>query len=137
VPLARRAPPPSASLHTLMSFPNEAPVMERGGIVITGSVSQPMSVRDRALPNGAAELGTDLELPLAGDGVGIPAEALRRVMRVLSAHFGDMASEILMRAAPRAGTIPELHTLLLAQAGGGIDKKKLGKQLRAIAKLPL
>jgi len=137
VPLARRAPPPSASLHTLMSFPNEAPAMERGGIVITGSVSQPMSVRDRALPHGAAELGTDLELPLAGDGVGIPAEALRRVMRVLSAHFGDMAPEILMRAAPRAGTIPELHTLLLAQAGGGIDKKKLGKQLRAIAKLPL
>jgi serine/threonine protein kinase len=137
-PALRRAPPPSATIPTLMSFPNEAPVMERGGIVISGPVAQPMSVRDRALPNGAAELGhPDLELPLAGDGVGIPAEALRRVMRVLSAHFGDMAPEILMRAAPRAGTIPELHTLLLAQAGGGIDKKKLGKQLRAIAKLPL
>jgi serine/threonine-protein kinase len=138
LPTMRPAPPPSATIPTLMSFPNEAPVMERGGIVISGPVAQPMSVRDRALPNGAAELGhPDLELPLAGDGVGIPAEALRRVMRVLSAHFGDMAPEILMRAAPRAGTIPELHTLLLAQAGGGIDKKKLGKQLRAIAKLPL
>ena len=133
----RRAPPTGATMPAVMSFPNETPVMERGGIVITGSVTQPMSVRDRALPNGAAELGADLELPLAGDGVGIPAEALRRVMRVLSAHFGDMAPDILMRAAPRAGTIPELHTLLLAQAGGGIDKKKLGKQLRAIAKLPL
>jgi hypothetical protein len=137
LPPVRRAPQPGAALPAVMSFPNEAPVMERGGIVITGSVTQPMSVRDRALPHGAAELGADLELPLAGDGVGIPAEALRRVMRVLSAHFGDMAPEILMRAAPRAGTIPELHTLLLAQAGGGIDKKKLGKQLRAIAKLPL
>jgi hypothetical protein len=137
LPSVRRAAPPSANMPAVMSFPNETPVMERGGIVITGSVTQPMSVRDRALPNGAAELGPDLALPLAGDGVGIPAEALRRVMRVLSGHFGDMASEILMRAAPRAGTIPELHTLLLAQAGGGIDKKKLGKQLRAIAKLPL
>lgn len=137
VPMSRRAPPPMGSIQTLMSFPNEAPVLERGGIVVTGPVSQPMSVRDRALPHGAAETGTDLELPLAGDGVGIPAEALRRVMRVLSAHFGDMAPEILMRAAPRAGTIPELHTLLVDQAGGGIDKKKLGKQLRAIAKLPL
>ena len=37
----------------------------------------------------------------------------------------------------RAGTVPELHALLLAQAGGGIDKKRLAKQLRAIAKLPL
>jgi serine/threonine protein kinase len=135
----RRTPRSVAPIPTLMSFPNEAPVAERGGIVISGPVVQPMSVRDRSLPHGAAERGdlADLALPLAGDGVGIPAEALRRVMRVLSAHFGEMASDILMRAAPRAGTIPELHTLLVAQAGGGIDKKKLSKQLRAIAKLPL
>jgi serine/threonine-protein kinase len=138
VPMSRRAPPPNVSIPTLMSFPNEAPVDARSGIVISGPVAQPMSVRDRALPDGAAEHDhADLELPLAGDGVGIPAEALRRVMRVLSAHFGEMASEILMRCAPRAGTIPELHTLLVAQAGGGIDKKKLAKQLRAISKLPL
>ena len=138
IPMARRAPPPNVGIPTLMSFPNEAPVEERGGIVISGPVTQPMSVRDRALPNGAAELDhPDLELPLAGDGVGIPAEALRRLTRVLAAHFGEMAPEILMRAAPRAGTIPELHTLLVAQAGGSIDKKKLAKQLRAVAKLPL
>jgi hypothetical protein len=137
-PVAGRAPPARATVPTLMSFPNEAPVSERGGIVISGPVTQPMSVRDRSLPDGAAELAhPDLELPLAGDGVGIPAEALRRVMRVLSAHFGEMAPDILMRAAPRAGTIPELHSLLIAQAGGGIDKKKLAKQLRAISKLPL
>ncbi len=137
VPYARRAPPPSVTIPTLM-IPSDAPVAERGGIVISGPVAQPMSVRERMLPDGAAEHDhADLELPLSGDGVGIPAEALRRVMRVLSAHFGEMASEILMRAAPRAGTIPELHTLLVAQAGGGIDKKRLAKQLRAIAKLPL
>ena len=137
VPYARRSPPPSVAIATL-TFRGESPVAERGGIVISGPVTQPMSVRDRLLPDGAAERDqTDLDLPLAGDGVGIPAEALRRVMRVLSAHFGEMASEILMRAAPRAGTIPELHALLVAQAGGGIDKKKLAKQLRAIAKLPL
>jgi len=138
VPYARRAPPPSFSIPALMSFPSDLSVEERGGIVISGHVTQPMSVRDRMLPDGAAERDqTDLDLPLAGDGVGIPAEALRRVMRVLSAHFGEMASDILMRAAPRAGTIPELHTLLVAQAGGGIDKKRLAKQLRAVAKLPL
>ena len=137
VPFARRAPPPSVTLPGLMTFPREEPI-ERGGIVISGPVVQPMSVLDRQLPDGAAELGQpDLELPLAGDGVGIPAEALRRVVKVLSAHFGEMAPEILMRAAPRAGTIPELHTLLLAQASSSIDKKKLAKQLRAIAKLPL
>jgi serine/threonine-protein kinase len=137
VPYARRAPPAQADIPTLVSLPKEVPVGARTGIVVSGPVAQPMSVRDRALPDGAAESGADLELPLAGDGVGIPAEALRRLTRVLAAHFGEMAPEILMRAAPRAGTIPELHSLLLAQAGGGIDKKKLAKQLRAIAKLPL
>jgi eukaryotic-like serine/threonine-protein kinase len=139
VPYARRAPPPSGGIPTLVSLPAEPPVGAGTGIVISGPVTQPMSVRDRALPHGAAEVGAsaDLELPLAGDGIGIPAEALRRLGKVLAAHFGEMAPEILMRAAPRAGTVPELHALLLAQAGGGIDKKKLAKQLRAIAKLPL
>jgi len=138
VPFARRAPPPSVALPERMSFPNEAPVQERGGIIISQPVSQPMSVLDRILPDGAAErVGTDLDLPLAGDGVGIPPESLRRVMKVLTQHFGEMASEILMRCAPRAGTVPELHALLVAQAGGSIDKKRLAKQLRAIAKMPL
>ncbi len=138
VPYARRSPPPVGSIPTL-ALPNDVPVGAGTGIVISGPVTQPMSVRDRALPNGAAEFDqTDhLDLPLAGDGIGIPAEALRRLAKVLAVHFGEMAPEILMRAAPRAGTVPELHSLLLAQAGGGIDKKKLAKQLRAIAKLPL
>jgi hypothetical protein len=138
IPYARRAPPPSVALPEPMSFPQDDPVEERGGIVISRPVSQPMSVRDRALPDGAAELDqADLSLPLAGDGVGIPAEALRRTMRVLSAHFGEVASDVLMRCAPRAGTIPELHALLVAQAGASIDKKRLAKQLRAVAKMPL
>ena len=81
--------------------------------------------------------GRAAELRVRDTGTGIPAEALRRLTRVLSAHFGEMAPEILMRAAPRAGTIPELHALLLAQAGASIDKKKLAKQLKAVAKMPL
>ena len=139
VPYARRAPPPSATIPTLMSFPNEMPVGAGTGIVISGPVAQPTSTLSRSLPNRAAESeqSDHLDLPLAGDGIGIPAEALRRLTRVLAAHFGEMAPEILMRAAPRAGTIPELHSLLLAQAGASIDKKRLAKQLRAIAKLPL
>ena len=137
VPYARRAPPPSVTIPTLMSFPNEMPVGAGTGIVISGPVAQTTSVPGRPLHGGDVEQTDHLDLPLAGDGVGIPAEALRRVMRVLSAHFGEMAPEVLMRCAPRAGTIPELHTLLVAQAGGGVDKKKLAKQLRAVAKLPL
>ena len=139
VSYARRAPPPSATIPTLMSLPRELPVGTGSGIVISGSVAPSSSRLGRALPDGAAEHEqTDhLDLPLAGDGVGIPAEALRRLTRVLSAHFGEMAPEILMRCAPRAGTIPELHSLLLSHAGGGIDKKRLAKQLRAIAKMPL
>jgi len=138
VPYARRAPPPSVSLPEPMSFKDESPVAERGGIVISRPVSQPMSVRDRMLPDGAAELdNADLSLPLAGDGVGIPAEALRRTMKVLTLHFGPIAGDVLSHCAPRAGTIPELHALLVAQAGTNIDKKRLAKQLRAVAKMPL
>ncbi|MFL6699278.1 MAG: serine/threonine-protein kinase [Vitreoscilla sp.] len=139
VSYARRAPPPSATIPTLMSLPRDLPVGIGSGIVISDPVSQSTSRLGRTLPDGAAEHEqTDhLDLPLAGDGVGIPAEALRRLTRVLSAHFGEMAPEILMRCAPRAGTIPELHSLLLSHAGGGIDKKRLAKQLRAIAKMPL
>jgi len=122
-----------------MTFPKDDTVEERGGIVITRPVSQPMSMHDRAPLPGGADDGdqADLSLPLAGDGVGIPAEALRRTMKVLSAHFGEVASDVLMRCAPRAGTIPELHALLVAQAGASIDKKRLAKQLRAVAKMPL
>ena len=138
VPYARRAPPPSVSLPEPMTFRDETPVEERGGIVISHSVSQPMSVRDRLLPDGAAEFDqADLTLPLAGDGVGIPAEVLRRTMKVLSQHFGAMAGDVLSHCAPRAGTVPELHALLVAQAGTNIDKKRLAKQLRAVAKMPL
>ncbi len=139
VSYARRAPPPSATIPTLMSLPTEMPVGAGTGIVISGPVAQSTSSLGRALPHGAAEHESSdhLDLPLAGDGVGIPAEALRRLTRVLSAHFGEMAPEILMRCAPRAGTIPELHALLLSHAGGGIDKKRLAKQLKAIAKMPL
>jgi serine/threonine protein kinase len=138
VPYARRAPPPSVSLPEPMTFRDETPVEERGGIVISRPVSQPMSVRDRMLPDGAAEFDqADLTLPLAGDGVGIPAEVLRRTMKVLVAHFGPMAGDVLTHCAPRAGTVPELHALLVAQAGATIDKKRLAKQLRAVAKMPL
>jgi eukaryotic-like serine/threonine-protein kinase len=139
VPYARRAPPPSVTIPTLMSLPSEVPVGTGTGIIISGPVAQSATTLGRTLPDGGAEREqTDhLDLPLAGDGVGIPAEALRRLTRVLSAHFGEMAPEILMRCAPRAGTIPELHALLLSHAGGGIDKKKLAKQLKAVAKMPL
>lgn len=138
VPYARRAPPASVSLPEPMTFKDATPVEERGGIVISRPVSQPMSVRDRMLPDGAAEFDqADLRLPLAGDGVGIPAEVLRRTMKVLVAHFGPMAGDVLTHCAPRAGTVPELHALLVAQAGTTIDKKRLAKQLRAVAKMPL
>jgi len=112
VPYARRAPPASVSLPEPMTFKDATPVEERGGIVISRPVSQPMSVRDRMLPDGAAEFDqADLRLPLAGD--------------------------VLTHCAPRAGTVPELHALLVAQAGTTIDKKRLAKQLRAVAKMPL
>ncbi len=136
---ARRAPSDGLTIPTLVALPKELPLGTGTGIVVSGPVTQASPVLGRGLPGAAAdfERSGHLDLPIADDGVGIPAEALRRLTRVLSTHFGEMAPEILMRAAPRAGTLPELHALLLEQAGSGIDKKKLAKQLRALAKLPL
>jgi hypothetical protein len=52
-------------------------------------------------------------------------------------HFGAGASTVLKQVAGRARTIEELHELLVAQAGETVDRKKMKKQLKALAKLPL
>jgi serine/threonine-protein kinase len=111
-----------------------------GPVVVTRSIDQPEPPRDPygvLAPAPERLKDGDLQLPHPVEGEQIPAEALRRVLRVLSAHFGDLAGDILKQVAGRARTIPELHALLLEQAGAGVDKKKLAKQLKAVAKMPL
>jgi len=44
---------------------------------------------------------------------------------------------VLSQLAGKAETLAELHTLLLAQVGGDIDRMKMAKQLKAVARLPL
>ena len=122
---------------SLPPAPAPAPV---GSMMITRSVGQPEEPRDQygALAHAPERLKDgDLQLAHPVEGEQIPAEALRRVLRILSAHFGDLAGDILKQVAGRARTIPELHALLLEHAGSGVDKKKMAKQLKAIAKLPL
>ena len=132
-----RAAVRSGSPLSLPPSPAPGPV---GSVVITRSVGQPEEPRDQygALAHTPERLKDgDLQLAHPVEGEQIPAEALRRVLRVLSAHFGDLAGDILKQVAGRARTIPELHALLLEHAGSGVDKKKMAKQLKAIAKLPL
>jgi hypothetical protein len=139
---SRRRPVP-ADMPILPLLPEAGVPRPASGIVVTDSVLPPGARQQRSLPHGDSERRpTDLELPLlelprVAEGEGIPAEALRRVLRVLSTHFGEIAGDVLKQAAGRANTIPELHTLLLDQASTSIDKKKMAKQLRAVAKLPL
>ncbi len=120
----------------LSVLPTPAPT---SGLVITGSVSAAQTPGQRALAGTAAArlAGNDLQLAHPVEGAEIPAEALRRVLRVLSSHFGSNAGDVLKQVAGRARTIAELHTLLLEIAGVTIDKKKMAKQLKAVAKLPL
>ncbi len=123
-----------------LSLPPAPAPAPAGAVVITRSVGRPEEPRDShgALARQPERLKDgDLQLAHPVEGEQIPAEALRRVLRILSAHFGDLAGDILKQVAGRARTIPELHTLLLDQAGAGVDKKKMAKQLKAIAKLPL
>ncbi|HEX7690466.1 MAG TPA: hypothetical protein VF453_22370, partial [Burkholderiaceae bacterium] len=115
------------------------------GFVITGSVTAARSKIDLSQPIAPPRLQEQVVLSAgAGAGAdagppseGIPAEALRRVLKVLSAHLGPIAGDVLKHVAGRARTIPELHKLLLEQAGAGVDKKRMAKQLKAVAKLPL
>lgn len=73
-------------------------------------------------------------LPPAG---GIPAEALHRVMKILSTHVGADAAAVLKRVGPGAGSVAALHERLLDAVGGRVDRKLLARQLRAAARLPL
>jgi len=116
------------------------------GVVITRSVVAPEPSRSDFAPLSQEDEddgfprtihGGDIQLAHPAEGDAIPAEALRRVLRILSAHFGAEAGDVLKRVAGRAGSISELHTLLVEQAGPAIDRKRLAKQLKAIARLPL
>jgi serine/threonine-protein kinase len=73
-------------------------------------------------------------MPVSPD---IPDEALRRLLKIITPHFGAGAGTVLKQAAGRAHGIDELHEMLLEQAGETVDKRKLRKQLKALAKLPL
>jgi serine/threonine-protein kinase len=73
-------------------------------------------------------------MPVSPD---IPDEALRRVLIIITPHFGAAAGTVLKQAAGRASGIAELHEMLLEAAGETVDKRKLRKQLKALAKLPL
>jgi len=122
----------AASRSAALQLPPGPPPAAAGAIVVSGPVSA-----SPAAPDAPAPAAGDLQLAHPVEGEQIPAEALRRVLRILSAHFGDLAGDILKQVAGRARTIPELHALLLERAGAGIDKKKMAKQLKAVAKLPL
>ena len=126
----------AAARSAALQLPPGPPPAAAGAIVVSGPVSASPASSEDAAPAPVPAAG-DLQLPHPVEGEQIPAEALRRVLRVLSAHFGDLAGDILKQVAGRARTIPELHALLLEQAGSSVDKKKMAKQLKAVAKLPL
>lgn len=135
------------------------------GLVITGAVSVSAALRERALPNGAAERLAQagpqggsavpdlapmrLQMgegereagdtrAMAGPGEDIPDEALRRAMRILASHCGALAAaEVLKRVAGLARTIPELHSLLVEHAGDNVDTRTMARQLQAMSRLPL
>ena len=134
---ARQAVSAPRNAPTLLDLPSSTSPTTTGSLTITGSVTAPRSRIDQSMPIGPApRLHEQVELgsPEASE---IPAEALRRVLKVLSAHLGPVAGDVLKHVAGRARTIPELHKLLVEQAGDGVDKKRMAKQLRAVAKLPL
>ncbi|MET0381887.1 MAG: hypothetical protein ABW032_00530, partial [Burkholderiaceae bacterium] len=136
--MARRSTASAPSATVPLALPSSNQSAYGGGLTITGSVTASRSHIDLSIPLLQQERLQEqvvLSPPVEGDG--IPAEALRRVLKVLTAHFGAVAGDVLKHVAGRARTIPELHKLLLEQAGDRVDKKTLAKQLKAIVKLPL
>ena len=88
VPYARRAPPPSVTLPTLMSFPNEMPVGAGTGIVISGPVAQSTSTLGRVLPYWSAEISPRLT---AGETILVAAHgnSLRAIVKLLFGVSGE------------------------------------------------
>jgi hypothetical protein len=64
-------------------------------------------------------------------------EALRRALKIMTPHFGAAAGMVLKQVAVQARSVTELHELILERAGETIDRRKMRKQLKAMAKLPL
>ena len=84
-----------------------------------------------------------LALALGGAQVAATAHATTHIAGATGAQ-DDLHANVqhdcptCLLAAALGGAAPAPDAIVLvAQAGGGIDKKKLAKQLRAIAKLPL
>jgi serine/threonine-protein kinase len=71
------------------------------------------------------------------DSQAIPIEALRRTLKIMTPHFGAAAGPVLKQVVGQARTIAELHEMILERAGETVDRRKMRKQLKAIAKLPL
>jgi serine/threonine-protein kinase len=71
------------------------------------------------------------------DGPGIPMEALRRALKIMTPHFGAGAGTVLKQVALQARSVDELHEMILDRAGETIDRRKMRKQLKAMAKIPL
>jgi serine/threonine protein kinase len=131
----RRPPPDPSMIPTLLSLPAAQAPFPSGGMIMSAPIAAATTHERITSPVPLPPVTVDLELPAPGEG--IPAEALRRVLRVLSTHFGEIAGDVLKQVGARATSIPELHEMLLERAGTNIDKKTLAKQLRAVAKLPL
>jgi serine/threonine-protein kinase len=77
------------------------------------------------------------DAPADVDAPGIPMEALRRALKIMTPHFGAGAGTVLKQAALQARTVEELHEMILERAGETVDRRKVRKQLKAMAKLPL
>jgi len=83
-----------------------------------------------AAPQSPAEASDDA-------GRGVPMEALRRALKIMTPHFGAGAGTVLKQVALEARDVAELHEMILGRAGETVDRRKLRKQLKAMAKLPL
>ncbi len=78
--------------------------------------------------------GTGGALFVGPDGAGtqaaLPSAAIGHALRVLTAHLGAGALQLLTGAAGHARSTEELHALIVAQAGHRVNARLLMKQLR-------
>jgi serine/threonine-protein kinase len=98
----------------------------------------PVPPRSEPVPAGAVHAEPAQPDAVAdADAPGIPMEALRRALKIMTPHFGAGAGTVLKQVALEARNVEELHDMILERAGETIDRRKMRKQLKAMAKLPL
>jgi len=92
-------------------------------VAATGAArTRPPAAAEPALPHTTP--------PMTDPGGPLPSAVIGHALRVLTSHIGPIARIVIKKVAMQAQTADEFYALLVQEAGEGVDRKRLARQLR-------